>query len=145
MIWATVSSSSCFYWLYRASPFLAAKNIINLISVLTIWWCPCVEFSICLHFLPLDITFASMKYTNLKYTFVALDKCDSASQQNIKRSNTQNVSSCFFRSQSQPNLMFSHLVKIIFWKICLICCNRKLTKYKRLLERLIFPLNVWDF
>ena len=43
MIWATFSSRSCFCWLYRASPSLAAKNIINLISVLTIWWCPCVE------------------------------------------------------------------------------------------------------
>ena len=31
--WATVSSWSCFSWLYRASPSLAAKNIINLISV----------------------------------------------------------------------------------------------------------------
>ena len=37
MIWATVSSWSCFCWLYRASPSLAAKNIINLISVSTIW------------------------------------------------------------------------------------------------------------
>ena len=45
MIWATVSSWSCFCWLYRASPSLAAKNIINLILVLTIWWCPCVESS----------------------------------------------------------------------------------------------------
>ena len=45
MIWAKVSSQSCFCWLYRASPSLAAKNIINLISVLTIWWCPCIEFS----------------------------------------------------------------------------------------------------
>ena len=36
MIWATVSSQSCFCWLYRASPSLAAKNIINLILVLTI-------------------------------------------------------------------------------------------------------------
>ena len=45
MIWATVSSQSCFCWLYRASPSLAVKNIINLISVLTIWWCPCVVFS----------------------------------------------------------------------------------------------------
>ena len=35
-IWATVSSRSCFCWLYRTSPSLAAKNIINLISVLTI-------------------------------------------------------------------------------------------------------------
>ena len=35
MIWATVSSRSCFCWLYRASPSLAAKNIINLILVLT--------------------------------------------------------------------------------------------------------------
>jgi len=43
MIWATVSSQSCFCWLYRASPSLTAKNIINLISVLTIWWCPCIE------------------------------------------------------------------------------------------------------
>ena len=32
MIWATVSSRSCFCWLYRAFPSLAAKNIINLIS-----------------------------------------------------------------------------------------------------------------
>ena len=45
MIWATVSSWSCFCWLYRASPSLATKNIINLISVLTIWWCPCVKSS----------------------------------------------------------------------------------------------------
>ena len=37
-----------FCWLYRASPSLAAKNIINLILVLTIWWCPCVEFSLVL-------------------------------------------------------------------------------------------------
>ena len=42
MFWATVSSQSCFCWLYRASLSLAAKNIINQISVLIIWWCPCV-------------------------------------------------------------------------------------------------------
>ena len=48
MIWATVSSWSCFCWLYRASSSLAAKNIINLISVLTIWWHPCVELSLVL-------------------------------------------------------------------------------------------------
>ena len=48
MIWATVSSRSCFCWLYRASPSLATKNIINLISLLTIWWCPCVESSVVL-------------------------------------------------------------------------------------------------
>ena len=41
--WATVSFLSCFCWLYRASPILAAKIIINLILVLTIWWCPCVQ------------------------------------------------------------------------------------------------------
>ena len=44
MVWATVSSP-CFCWLYRASPSLAAKNIINLISVLTIWWSMCRVFS----------------------------------------------------------------------------------------------------
>ena len=48
MIWATVSSRSCFCWLYRASPYLAAKNIINLISVLTTWWFPRVESSLVL-------------------------------------------------------------------------------------------------
>ena len=48
MIWATVSSQSCFCWLYRASPPLAAKHIINLILVLTIWWCPRVESSLVL-------------------------------------------------------------------------------------------------
>ena len=36
-IWATLSSRSCFCWLYRAYPSSAAKNIINLISVLSIW------------------------------------------------------------------------------------------------------------
>ena len=48
MIWVTVSFWSCFCWLYRASPSLAAKNIIDLISVLTIWWCPCIESSLVL-------------------------------------------------------------------------------------------------
>ena len=43
-----VSSQSCFCWLYKASTSLAAKNIINLILVLTIWWCPCVESSLAL-------------------------------------------------------------------------------------------------
>ena len=45
MIWATVSSRSCFCWLYRPSPSLATKHIISLISVLTIWWCPCMKSS----------------------------------------------------------------------------------------------------
>ena len=45
MIWATVSSQSFFCWLCRACPSLVAKNISNLISVLTIWWCPCGVFS----------------------------------------------------------------------------------------------------
>ena len=44
-IWDTVSLWSCFCWLYTASPPLAVKNIINLISLLTIYWCPCVVFS----------------------------------------------------------------------------------------------------
>ena len=48
MIWATVSSWSYFCWLYRAFPSLAAKNIISLISVLTIWWGQCVESSLML-------------------------------------------------------------------------------------------------
>ena len=48
MIWATVSFRSCFSRLYRTSPSLDAKNIISLISVLTIWWCPCVESSLVL-------------------------------------------------------------------------------------------------
>ena len=33
---------------YRASPSLAAKNIVNLISILTVSWCPCVEYSLVL-------------------------------------------------------------------------------------------------
>ena len=48
LIWATVSSRSCFCWLYRASPSLPAKHRINLISVWTIWWCTCVEPSLVL-------------------------------------------------------------------------------------------------
>ena len=45
MVWATVSYQSWFCWLYRAFLSLGAKNIINLISALTIWWCPYVELS----------------------------------------------------------------------------------------------------
>ena len=48
MIWATVSSWFCFCWLFGASPSLAAENIIILFSVLTIWWCRCVESSLVL-------------------------------------------------------------------------------------------------
>ena len=48
MIWATLSYQSCFCWLFGASSSSDAKNIINLISVLTIWWCPCVESSLTL-------------------------------------------------------------------------------------------------
>ena len=44
-IWAIVSSQSYFCWLYRASPSSAAKNVINWILILVIWWCPCVESS----------------------------------------------------------------------------------------------------
>ena len=48
MIWATVSSRSWFCWLYRASPPLTTKNIINLILMLTIWWYLWVESSLVL-------------------------------------------------------------------------------------------------
>ena len=48
MIWASVSFRSCFCRLYRASPSLATKNVISLILVLTIWWCPCVKSSLVL-------------------------------------------------------------------------------------------------
>ena len=45
--WSEPQSASClvFYWWYRAFPSLTTNNIINLISVLTIWWCPCVVIS----------------------------------------------------------------------------------------------------
>ena len=57
MIWAIVSSWSCFCWLYRVPPSLAAKNIINLISVLTIWWCPCIVSSL-VNYHQIAMTFA---------------------------------------------------------------------------------------
>ena len=48
MIRTIVSFWSCFCWLYRPSSSLAAKNIINLILVMTIWWFPCVESTLLL-------------------------------------------------------------------------------------------------
>ena len=48
MIWAMVNSQSCVYWLYRASPSLAAKNIINLILVLTMLMSLCRVFLVLL-------------------------------------------------------------------------------------------------
>ena len=47
IIWAS-PFRSCFCWLYRAFPSSAAKKVISLISVLTIWWCPRVELSLVL-------------------------------------------------------------------------------------------------
>ena len=69
MIWAPVSSWSCFCWLYRASLSSAAKNIINLISVLTIWWCPCVKSSLVL--LEEDV-FYDLKEINPEYSLEEL-------------------------------------------------------------------------
>ena len=46
MIWARVVSSSCFCWLYRASPSSAAKNIVNQTLVLADRLFPCVELSL---------------------------------------------------------------------------------------------------
>ena len=66
MIWATVSSWSCFCWLNRASPSLAAKNIINLISVLTIWWC--VESSLAL--LEVGVCYDLLGKTLLSFVFL---------------------------------------------------------------------------
>ena len=48
MIRAKVSSWSCFCWLNRASSSFTAKNIIGLILISAIWWCPCVESSLVL-------------------------------------------------------------------------------------------------
>ena len=48
MIWTTVSSWSCCCWLYRAFPYLVAKNVTNLIFVLSIWWSLGVELSLVL-------------------------------------------------------------------------------------------------
>ena len=65
MIWATVSSWSCFHWLYRASPSLAAKNIINVISVLTIWWCPCHLLCCCKREFAMTSVFSWQNSTSL--------------------------------------------------------------------------------
>ena len=48
MVWSTVSSKSCFCWLYTTFPSSAMRNVISLISVLTIWWYPCGESSLVL-------------------------------------------------------------------------------------------------
>ena len=37
--WVRVIYMSCFCWIYRAFPSSATKKVINLISVLIIWWC----------------------------------------------------------------------------------------------------------
>ena len=59
MVCSTVISQSWFCWLYKTSLSLAAKNIINLISVLTTWWCSCVESSLVL--LELSFKFQQIK------------------------------------------------------------------------------------
>ena len=48
--WAEPQSDPglAFFWLHTASPSLATKNVINLISIFPIWWCPCVNSSLVL-------------------------------------------------------------------------------------------------
>ena len=74
MIWATVSSRSCFCWLYRASPSLAAKNIISLISVLTIWWCPCVSTLMISYFIISIFCFLQSSFS-FALAFAKYEKC----------------------------------------------------------------------
>ena len=85
MIWATVSSWSCFCWLYRASPSLAAKNIINLTSVLTILvmsMCrvfSCVVGRGCLlwpvHFLGKTLVVFALLHSTSKAKFACYSRC----------------------------------------------------------------------
>ena len=105
MIWATVSSQSCFCWLYRASPSLAAKNIINLISVLTIWWCPCVESA-------LATTEKSCLFCWAKKTSAFWESGKFAHGLYIKYSFYWEQKSIFFISyHSTTNTHYVHLVK----------------------------------
>ena len=46
--WVRVIYMSCFCWIYRAFPSSAAKKVINLISVLIIWWCTSGDSSLVL-------------------------------------------------------------------------------------------------
>ena len=84
MIWAAVSSGSCFCWLYRASLSMTGRNRINLILVLTIWWCPCVVFSCvvergCLlwpvHSLGWTLWAFALVYSVLKAAFACYSRC----------------------------------------------------------------------
>ena len=50
VIWATASSRSCLWWLYRELLHLWLQRIQSIwfqidFRLLTIWWCPCVESS----------------------------------------------------------------------------------------------------
>ena len=73
MIRAIVRSRSCFCWLYRASPSLATKNVISLISVLAVWWCPCVESSLVCYFSVNIFPICRRRDTSLSFFF--LKKC----------------------------------------------------------------------
>ena len=64
----SVISRSCFCWLYRASPSLAEKNIINLILVLSIWGCPCVE--LCLVLLEEGVCYDQCIFLEKLYSFL---------------------------------------------------------------------------
>ena len=69
--WATVRSWTCLCWLYRTSLSSSAKNIINLISVLIIWWCLCVKPSLVLFLKCVAMTSASLdKSANILIRFL---------------------------------------------------------------------------
>ena len=125
MIQATVSFRSCLCWLYRASPSLAAKNVINLILVLTIWWCPCIESSLVL----LEegfVTTSAFSWQN------SISLCPASFR--IPRPNlsvTPGVSwlpTFAFQSLIEFHLSYSKSWKMMLWK----CCTQYASKFGKL-------------
>ena len=135
MIWATVSSRSCFCWLYRASPFSAAKNIINLVSVK----CTCpwrssskAFFLYCLPPLPLQAPLESC--TSLIVTLFVLSFF--SSQHWAGALSLLCSSSCSRASRAPSNLLNTVWLKHEVWDLLL---GHETTSFLKTQHNLCFP------
>ena len=113
MIWVTGSSRSCFFWLNRISPSSAAKNIISLSLVLTIWWCPCLESSLVL--LEESVCCDQCLLLDVRWSLIAALTCISLMTNDVRHIFMRLLGICLFSLGKYLFRSFAHFFLFYFF------------------------------